>query len=88
MFVLEVFILKMDSLQRVFLSHWLEWFSIQRRRNQTSDQVFIVLYSQINSDKVVKVVSVLAVRMQVGADQSRASSSPLSSFLQGKALAC
>lgn len=38
--------------------------------------------------KVVKVVSVLAVRMQVGAGQSRASSSPLGSFLQGKALAC
>lgn len=38
--------------------------------------------------EVVKVRSVLAVKMQVGEGQFCASSSPLSSFLQGNALAC
>lgn len=38
--------------------------------------------------KLWKLYQCLAVRVQVGADQSRASASPLSSFLQGKAPAC
>ena len=53
---------------------------------ESSVQVLVFIDLLAHLFWVVEVV--LAVSMQVGANQSCASSSPLSSFLQGKTLAC